>query len=89
MDNVIFHKNIVIKRLIEDSGHKIMFVPPYSPDFNPIENMFAKWKNYVKRRNPKTENELAVLIDEGLSQITPSDCESFWLNMTKFVRMYY
>ena len=46
MDNAAFHKTAMTRRLIEDAGHTLLFLPPYSPDFNPIEKDFA----IIKRR---------------------------------------
>ncbi len=42
MDNATFHKTAATKRIIEQAGHSLLFLPPYSPDFNPIEGDFAK-----------------------------------------------
>ena len=47
MDNVAFHKSHKIRDLIEGSGNHILFIPPYSPDFNPIEEVFSKLKSYI------------------------------------------
>ena len=47
MDNVSFHKSKKIKKLVEDSGNHLLFIPPYSPDFNPIEEVFSKLKSFV------------------------------------------
>lgn len=49
MDNVAFHKSKRIKDLVEESGNKILFIPPYSPDFNPIEEVFGELKSYLRR----------------------------------------
>lgn len=46
MDNAAFHKTAMTRKIIEDSGHILLFLPPYSPDFNPIEQDFA----IIKRR---------------------------------------
>ena len=48
MDNVSFHKSKRVAKIIEDSQNKILFIPPYSPDFNPIEEVFSKMKAYIK-----------------------------------------
>jgi transposase len=47
MDNVSFHKSYRIRDLIEKSGNHILFIPPYSPDFNPIEEVFSKLKSFI------------------------------------------
>jgi len=54
MDNVKFHLQDRIKNLIKSKGAKIIFLPPYSPDFNPIENMWSKVKNKLRKLSPRT-----------------------------------
>lgn len=85
----MFHKNITIKNLIENKGHKILFLPPYTPDFDPIENMFSKWKQYVRSRNPQNVNEMLSLIDDEYKYITSNDCAGYWRNMLKAMREYH
>ncbi|KAG0421621.1 hypothetical protein DMUE_6280, partial [Dictyocoela muelleri] len=58
MDNVPFHKNIEIQNLIENAGHNILYLPPYSPFLNPIENLFSQWKYKVKTSNCNNEDDL-------------------------------
>lgn len=48
IDNASFHKSIKVIELIEDAGCKVIFLPPYSPDFNPIEHYWAAVKNAIK-----------------------------------------
>ena len=49
LDNVAFHKSYRIREVIENSGNHVLFIPPYSPDFNPIEEVFSKLKFYIRR----------------------------------------
>jgi transposase len=62
-----------------------MFLPPYSPFLNPIENMFSKWKESVRRSRPTNETELMQLIESGATMITESDCESYFRHMLGFL----
>lgn len=64
MDNVAFHKSKRILELVTKSRNTILFIPPYSPDFNPIEEVFSKMKAYIRRYiNPVTINrDIHVLI---------------------------
>lgn len=63
MDNVSFHKSDRVKELINNSGNKILFIPPYSPDFNPIEEVFSKMKTYIKTYiTPLTMNKDIFII---------------------------
>lgn len=86
MDNVPFHKNKSIKELIEKNEHELIFLPPYTPQFNPIENMFSKWKDYIRRREPRTVEDLMKLITDGITLISPNDCSGFFRNMLKEMR---
>ena len=61
MDNVPFHKSNVVKDQFIEKGHQIKYMQPYSPKLNPIENAFAKWKNYVKRENCLSEDALYTI----------------------------
>ena len=54
MDNATFHKSQKTKMLIESNGHKIAFLPPYSPDLNPMEHKWAQAKNVRKKYNCST-----------------------------------
>jgi len=51
LDNASFHKSDRTKLLIENRGAKLLYLPPYSPDMNPIENYWAILKKYVRKRN--------------------------------------
>ena len=50
MDNASFHKSAKTKELIESVGCKVIFLPPYSPDFNPIEKFWANMKRWIKQQ---------------------------------------
>ena len=89
MDNVRFHKCDNILTAFHEKGHQIEFLPPYSPFLNPIEKLFAKWKNYVKRQNCMNEEQLMQSVDLGFKEITQSDCEGWYRNMKKYVRIFF
>ena len=78
MDNASIHHYSGVKSLIDEKNVQTLYLPPYSPFMNPIENCFAKWKNQVARGNATNENELRELINEGFSCIITSDCNSFF-----------
>jgi len=59
MDNARFHKKSVIEEIIKDTEHEVLFLPPYSPDFNPIETVFANIKNR-RRVDPSCPLETLV-----------------------------
>ena len=63
MDNASFHKSVKTKELIESVGCKVIFLPPYSPDLNPIEKFWANMKRWIKQRM-ETHSSLYNLISE-------------------------
>lgn len=85
MDNVPFHKHKIVREDFEQSSHTLLFLPPYSPFLNPIENMFSKWKHLIRVGQPKNESELFVLIETSCSKITPEDCSGFYRNIFSFL----
>ena len=85
MDNVPFHKGEQVRALVESHGHRVLYLPPYSPFLNPIENMFSKWKEYVRRERPENEPHLLDLIDSGAGLVTGDDCSAFFRHMMGFI----
>lgn len=67
LDNASFHKSQKTKELIEKRGARLLFLPPYSPDLNPIENYWALLKCYVRKRNTAFDVFYDVL-DEFLTR---------------------
>ena len=86
MDNVRFHHNSGIREKIELKNHSIVFIPPYSPFLNPIEEVFAQWKSIVRKANCQTENDLYQEIHNASDEISPSDCASYFDHMESFIR---
>jgi transposase len=84
-DNVPFHKANCVRELVEQNGHRLMFLPPYSPFMNPIENMFAKWKEAVRNNRPENEEALIQLIEQGASLITRNDCDGYFRHTIGFL----
>lgn len=85
MDNVPFHKSNTIRDVVEDNGHEILFLPPYSPFCNPIENMFSKWKQSIRQAAPSNEEELFQLINNVDNLISSEDCSSYYRHMFGFI----
>lgn len=85
MDNVRFHKSDDVQNCINDGIHRVLYLPPYSPFLNPIENMFSKWKEIIKRGNPRNENELFNLIQNGAQLVSSNDCVSYIRHMWTYV----
>lgn len=78
MDNLSAHKSPTIQKLFEGAGVELRYLPPYSPDFNPIELMWAKAKNYLRTAKARTQEQLYGAISCALEQITPKDIQGFF-----------
>ena len=80
MDNVNFHSSDAVREAIEAAGCTLVFLPPYSPELNPIENMWSKVKAYLKSKMPKTLSDYHRALAEALSLVTDYDCEGWFGN---------
>jgi transposase len=78
MDNLSAHKGERVRELIEAKGCELIYLPPYSPDFNPIEQAFSKLKSYLREACARTQQTLMEVIGEALSTISASDAEGFF-----------
>ncbi len=78
MDNLPAHKLPAIQKAIEQAGAELMFLPPYSPDFNPIEMAFSKLKALLRARAERTVGALWDTVGALLPAFTPSQCASFF-----------
>ena len=78
MDNLPAHKPVAIRAAIEAAGALLLFLPPYSPDFNPIELVFAKIKALLKKAAARTVEALWDAIRDAINAITPKDARSFF-----------
>lgn len=63
------------------------FLPAYSPFLNPIENCFAKWKHLVKKENVEHVDQLLNSIQSSSEKITQDDCQGYYMNMLKYLRL--
>jgi transposase len=78
MDNLPAHKPIGIKEAIEKAGARLCFLPPYSPDFNPIEMAFAKFKAHLKKAACRTIAELWDEIAVVIDTFHPKECANYF-----------
>lgn len=85
MDNAAIHRIGSVRNLFTERGHRLMFLPAYSPFLNPIENSFSKWKNLVRQANCKNEEELNNAISNSAKSITTEDCNGYWRNMFRYI----
>lgn len=80
MDNLSSHKCASALEKIEKTGAEVRFLPPYSPDLNPIEQVFSKIKAFLRRAAARTEKRLYDAIAEAIQTITPTDCMNCFSN---------
>ena len=78
MDNLAAHKSPAVARLLEEAGVALWYLPPYSPDFNPIEQMWSKVKASLRRAKARTQEGLYEAIAQALEEITPEDSHGFF-----------
>lgn len=77
LDNLPAHKSPSVDRLVEAAGCSVLRLPPYSPDFNPIEMAISKMKRLLRSRAERTVSGLFDGIDEVLRRVTPDDAVAF------------
>jgi transposase len=78
IDNLSSHKSDEVREAIEAVGAKVVFLPPYSPDFNPIEKAFAKLKALLRRAAARTVEAVRQAIEDLVMTITPTECANFF-----------
>ena len=77
LDNLAVHKQPAVRVALEAVGAQLHFLPPYSPDFNPIELAFAKLKAFLRAARPRTFDQVCALIAAALGFYTPTECRNF------------
>ncbi|MGZ8214523.1 MAG: transposase [Methylosarcina sp.] len=75
-DNLSSHQVAGVREVIEAVGTFLKPLPPYSPDFNPIEQLFAKLKAWLRKAGERTLEELWQTLAKVLDQLTPAECEN-------------
>jgi transposase len=78
MDNLSSHKGPRVRQMIEAAGAKLLYLPPYSPDFNPIENAFAKLKALLRKAAERTVTGLWTAIGRLVDLFEPTECANFF-----------
>lgn len=78
MDNLPAHKVGGVRKAIEDAGAGLLYLPPYSPDFNPIEMAFAKLKALLRKAAARTVDDLWRAIAEALEAFTTEECRNYF-----------
>ena len=77
LDNLAVHKQPEVQAAIEQAGARLRFLPPYSPDFNPIELAFAKLKAFLRAARPRNFDQVVELVAIALELFSPMECLNF------------
>jgi transposase len=78
MDNLSVHKVTGIRELIEGRGAKLIYLPPYSPDLNPLEKAWFKFKQFLRRAKARTQQALDLAITEALKTISTENAAAWF-----------
>ena len=78
MDNLRAHKVRDIRQAIEEAGARLLYLPPYSPDFNPIEMAFSKLKAALRKAAARTIPELWDVIADEIEKFNPEQCKNYF-----------
>lgn len=78
MDNLSSHKVKGVREAIESAGAKLCYLPPYSPDLNPIEKMWSQVKAWLRRVSATTYDALIPAIADALRSVDPTECEHYF-----------
>ncbi len=77
LDNLVIHKHVGARAAIEQAGAQVRFLPPYSPDFNPIELAFAKLKAFFRAAGPRSFDQVCQLFATALGLFTVNECAAY------------
>ena len=80
MDNLGSHKGKAVRQLIRTTGAKLFFLPKYSPDLNPIEQVFAKLKHLLRKAAARTIEAVCAAVGKILQAFTPDECANYLAN---------
>ena len=78
MDNLSSHKGKRVRELIEERGCELVYLPPYSPDLNPIEEAFSKIKGFIRKAEARTREALVEAMGAAISAVTARDVHGFF-----------
>jgi transposase len=77
LDNLAVHGQPEVRAAVEAAGAQLRFLPPYSPDFNPIEMAFAKLKAFLRAARPRAFDQVIALVRTALALFTPAECRNY------------
>jgi len=77
LDNLGSHKGKAVRKAVRDIGARLIFLPKYSPDLNPIEQVFAKLKTLLRKAEARTVDAISTAIGHLLDNFTPAECANY------------
>jgi transposase len=80
MDNLGSHKSAALRRIVRAAGARLWYLPPYSPDLNPIEQAFAKIKHWMRSAQKRTSEDTWRHLGRLLATIPPRECNNYFAN---------
>jgi transposase len=80
MDNLGSHKGKAVRRALRAAGARLLFLPKYSPDLNPIEQLFAQLKHRLRRTAARTVDAVCNALGQVLESVTPQHCRNYFAN---------
>ena len=78
MDNLGSHKAKAVRRVLRQAGARLLFLPKYSPDLNPIEQLFAKLKHHLRRDQPRSREAVCTALAAALDTVTAAECSNYF-----------
>jgi putative transposase len=78
MDNLGSHKAKAVRQAIRHAGARLLFLPKYSPDMNPIEQLFAKLKHHLRRAQARSQDTVCDAIANALDTVTAAECANYF-----------
>ena len=78
MDNLGSHKGAAVRLTIRKAGARLIFLPKYSPDLNPIEQFFAKLKHHLREAQARTRDAVCDAIATTLAAVSPTECSNYF-----------
>lgn len=79
MDNLASHKVSGVAEMVQSAGVELLYLPPYSPDLNPIEMMWSKIKAFLRKHRPRSVDSLIALLPLAFAAISPDDCSAWFV----------
>lgn len=77
LDNLGAHKGAMVRNVVRAAGARLFFLPPYSPDLNPIEQLFAKLKHWMRQAAQRSVETVLDAIANVLHAVTPKECRNY------------